>query len=1209
MSIHAAINHVTHYSYDRLVALGPQVIRLRPAPHCRSKIISYSLKIEPPVHFLNWQQDPFANYQARLVFPEKTKSFKVTVDVVMDMAVYNPFDFFLEPDAEEFPFTYEADLKQELAPYLVPESGTPLVQTFLDKIDRTKRRSVIFLVDLNQSVHQAINYTIRMEPGVQTPEETLALGSGSCRDSAWLMVNLLRHCGLAARFVSGYLIQLKPDVKSLDGPSGTEVDFTDLHAWCEVYLPGAGWVGLDATSGLLAGEGHIPLACTPQPSGAAPIEGRSDKCEVEFAHHMQVTRVYESPRVTKPYTEDQWADIMALGEAVDNELVAGDVRLTMGGEPTFVADSDRDAPEWNTDALGPTKRGFATELVHKLRNEYGQGGFLHFGQGKWYPGEQLPRWALNIYWRADGQPVWNNPALFTDERHPTHYTHQDASRFTQLLAAKLGVTGKFVQTAYEDTWYYLWRERRLPVNVDPFNSKLDDEMERARLRRVFEQKLDTPVGYVLPIKVAGYDDLYGAAWTTGPWFLRDERMYLMPGDSPMGLRLPLDSLPWVSEADFPYLIEQDPSILVDALPVYQTIAAKYAPGTVGLALCAAARATAAAATASYKFAPGNYLAGAGKQSEAARKMQPSTGPVAASAANAQSHNQTEPADFVRAPGQQESAHWITRTALCVEVRDPRRASGPAVEAVGEKSGVLYVFMPPLEKLEHYLDLLAAIEATAQELGMQLVIEGYPPPRDPRLKLLSVTPDPGVIEINIHPVTHWKELVYNTEFLYNAAFESRLSAEKFMTDGRHTGTGGGNHFVMGGATPSDSPFLRKPELLASLLLYWHNHPSLSYLFSGMFVGPTSQAPRVDEARNDQLYELEIALEQIYKNREIYGRFPAEPPQGKSAPTGGKEPNEVGERGSHPMPPWLVDRTLRNILIDATGNTHRSEISIDKMYSPDSATGRLGLLELRAFEMPPHPHMSSVQQLLLRALIARFWKAPYRAPATRWGIELHDRFMLPKFIEMDFHDVMAEMRSAGYAFDDSWFAPHMEFRFPLVGSVCSAGIELTLRCALEPWHVMGEENSAGGTARYVDSSLERIEVRVTGLNQSRYVVTCNGRALPLQATGVVGEYVAGVRYKAWNPPSSLHPTIGVHAPLTFDIVDTWMKRSLGGCQYHVSHPGGLSYETLPVNAFEAESRRLSRFVVMGHTPGVMQVPPATIHVPGSREFPFTLDLRRS
>ena len=1189
MSIHAALTHVTHYTYDRLVALGPQVVRLRPAPHCRSKIISYSLKIEPEGHFINWQQDPFANYQARLVFPDKTKEFKVTVDLVMDMAVYNPFDFFLEPAAEEFPFEYEAALKQELAPYLIPEPATPLVQAYLDKIDRTKRRSVIFLVDLNQSVHQAIGYTIRMEPGVQAPEETLTLGSGSCRDSAWLMVNLLRHCGLAARFVSGYLIQLKPDVKALDGPSGTEVDFTDLHAWCEVYLPGAGWVGLDATSGLLAGEGHIPLACTPQPSGAAPIEGGVDESEVTFAHHMQVTRIYESPRVTKPYTEEQWAAIMALGDAVDAELVAGDVRLTMGGEPTFVANSDRDAPEWNTDALGPTKRGFATELVHKLRHKYGQGGFLHFGQGKWYPGEQLPRWALNIYWRADQEPVWRNPALFTDERTPTHYTSADAQAFTALLASKLGVTGKHIQTAYEDSWYYLWRERRLPVNVDPFNSKLDDEMERARLRRVFEQKLDTPVGYVLPIKVAGYDEQYGAAWTTGPWFLRDERMYLMPGDSPMGLRLPLDSLPWVSEADFPYLIEQDPSVLVGPLPSYGTVAAKYAPGapgamgrapgTAGLALGAAAR---AAAAASAKALAGNsYLAGSGPQSEAARKLQSSSGPQSASAAHAQSAAQTEPADFARVPAAHESAHWITRTALCVEVRDPRRASGPKAEAVGEKSGVLYVFMPPLEKLEHYLDLLAAIEASAEELGMQLVLEGYPPPRDPRLKLLSVTPDPGVIEVNIHPATHWTELVANTEFLYQAAFESRLSAEKFMTDGRHTGTGGGNHFVMGGATPSDSPFLRRPELLASLLLYWHNHPSLSYLFSGMFVGPTSQAPRVDEARNDQLYELEIAIEQIYKNRELYGQS---------------------------MPPWLVDRTLRNILIDATGNTHRSEISIDKMYSPDSATGRLGLLELRAFEMPPHPHMSSVQQLLLRALIARFWKTPYRAPATRWGTELHDRFMLPKFIEMDFHDVMAEMRASGFAFDDSWFAPHVEFRFPLIGSVCSVGIALTLRNALEPWHVMGEEGAPGGTARYVDSSLERIEVRVTGLNESRYVVTCNGRAMSLQPTGVQGEYVAGVRYKAWNPPSSLHPSIGVHAPLTFDIVDTWMKRSVGGCQYHVAHPGGLSYQSLPVNANEAESRRLSRFTAMGHTPGLMQVPPATINVPASREFPFTLDLRR-
>ena len=759
--------------------------------------------------------------------------------------------------------------------------------------------------------------------------------------------------------------------------------------------------------------------------------------------------------------------------------------------------------------------------------------------------------------------MWANPALFTDEREPTHYTADDAKRFTQTLATKLGITSQYMQSAYEDVWYYLWRERRLPVNVDPFDSKLDDAMERARLRRVFEQKLDAVVGYVLPVKVAETAVPGAPQWKTGPWFFRDERMYLMPGDSPMGLRLPLDSLPWVSEGDYPYLVEQDPSAPRSNLPAHGAMAVRYSPTE-------ANQSTAA------------YIAGVTPQTEAVRKLQPNTSAsVGVTAAYAQSPSQREPASLTRTPAHNESAHWISRTALCVEVRDPRRASGPKAEAVGKKSGVLYIFMPPLEKLEDYLDLLCAIEATAEELQLKLVLEGYPPPRDPRLKLLSVTPDPGVIEVNIHPVTTWAELVKNTEFLYNAAFESRLSAEKFMTDGRHTGTGGGNHFVMGGATPADSPFLRKPELLASLLLYWHNHPSLSYLFSGMFVGPTSQSPRVDEARNDQLYELEIAIEQIYKNREVYGRV---------------------------MPPWIVDRTLRNILIDVTGNTHRSEFCIDKMYSPDSATGRLGLLELRAFEMPPHPHMSSVQQLLLRALVARFWKAPYKAPATRWGTELHDRFMLPTFIKADFDDVMAEMNTAGYAFDAAWFAPHYEFRFPMIGSVQSSSIGLTLRCALEPWHVMGEEGSSTGTARYVDSSLERVEVHVTGMNESRYSVTCNGAPLPLQSTGTVGEYVASVRYKAWNPPSSLHPTIGVHAPLTFDIVDTWMKRSVGGCQYHVAHPGGLTYDTFPVNSYEAESRRLSRFVAMGHTPGVMNLPPATFNVAGSREFPFTLDLRR-
>ena len=1156
MSIHAALNHITHYRYDRPIELGPQVVRLRPAPHCRSKVISYSLKIEPADHFINWQQDPFSNYQARLVFLKPTTEFKVTVDLVVEMAVYNPFDFFLEPEAENFPFAYNDEVKQELAPYLAKAPLTPLLAKYLAQIDRTERRTIDFLVDINQKLQQDIDYTIRMEPGVQTPEETLSKGSGSCRDTGWLLVQLLRHSGLAARFVSGYLIQLKPDVKSLDGPSGTEVDFTDLHAWCEVYLPGAGWIGLDPTSGLMAGEGHIPLACTPQPSGAAPVEGLIDECEVTFEHHMAVTRIYESPRVTLPYTDAQWAAIQALGEAVDQELVDGDVRLTMGGEPTFVSTMDREGAEWNTDALGPTKRGYAGELVHKLRDHYGQGGFLHFGQGKWYPGEQLPRWALSICWRADGQPIWQNPALFADEREPQQYTSEDAQRFIQHLATRLGLSTRYIQPGYEDVFYYLWRERRLPVNVDPFDAKLDDELERARLLRVFEQGLDKVVGYLIPIEaLPGANALSGPHWRTGPWFLRDERLYLMPGDSPMGYRLPLDSLPWVTSADYPYAQERDPMEPRAPLPSaddFQRMAR----------ISREAEAPRVAQSRSNANSGVAEVAGvAGVSGDRANITQP-----------------TAPLD--KHPARFESAHWITRTALCVEARDPARANGPTLTD-STASKALYVFMPPLQRLEDYLALLAAIEATAEALQVQIVLEGYPPTRDPRLKLLQVTPDPGVIEVNIHPAHNWGELVEHTEFLYQAAFETRLTAEKFMTDGRHTGTGGGNHFVLGGATPADSPFLRRPELLASLILYWHNHPSLSYLFSGMFIGPTSQAPRVDEARNDQLYELEIALEQIHKNRALYGDS---------------------------LPPWLVDRTLRNILIDVTGNTHRSEFCIDKLYSPDSSTGRLGLLELRAFEMPPHARMSIAQQLLLRALVARFWQTPYQAPVARWGTTLHDRFLLPSFVKMDFEDVMEDLRQAGYAFDSSWFAPHFEFRFPLVGSLKTLGMELTLRNALEPWHVMGEEGSAGGTVRYVDSSLERIEVRVNGFNDQRYVITVNGHPLPLQPTGVQQEYVAGVRYKAWNPPSALHPTIGVHAPLVIDVIDTWSQRAVGGCQYHVAHPGGRNYVTYPVNAYEAESRRLARFFEMGHTPGAVQLPTSAVGQPGSKEFPFTLDLRR-
>jgi uncharacterized protein (DUF2126 family) len=1166
LSIHVALKHVTHYRYDRLVGLSPQVVRLRPAPYCRTPILSYSLKVEPTQHFLNWQQDPFANYLARLVFPDRTRDFKVTVDLVAEMAVFNPFDFFLEPYAEKFPFRYQSELAHELAPYLVKDdvelAKCPRLKAFIKDTDLTKRATIDFLVELNRRVQADVAYLIRMEPGVQTPEETLVKGAGSCRDSAWLLVQLLRHLGLAARFVSGYLIQLKPDVKALDGPSGAESDFTDLHAWCEVYLPGAGWIGFDPTSGLLAGEGHIPLAATPEPGSAAPVTGAVDECEVEFSHHMSVSRIYESPRVTQPYTEEQWRAILALGEMVDARLETMDVRLTQGGEPTFVAVDDRDGEEWNTAALGKTKRGYATELVQRLRERYGKGGFLHFGQGKWYPGEQLPRWALSICWRADGEPCWSDPGLFADERVASSYTPYDAKEFIDALAKRLELDVRHVIPGYEDVFYYLWRERRLPVNVDPFDARLDDELERDRLRRIFDQGLKETVGYALPIRANSDSRAGQPRWISGPWFLRDERMYLFPGDSPMGYRLPLDSLPWLAQGDQQVTFIQDPFAPRVSLPSLATLRMQAAQHLVGFGPGGSAYTGQAGGTPAGGLVPGGAGGGAAGGAGAV-----GTGALPGERARSGREGQATKAgikpgaktETLPIPARFQSADWLTRTALCVETR----------------KGVLYIFMPPLTVLEDYLALVAAIEETARERGVKIVLEGYPPPRDARLKVLQVTPDPGVIEVNIHPAANWNELVDHTEFLYQAAFQTRLSSEKFMVDGRHTGTGGGNHFVLGGATPPDSPFLRRPDLLASLLGYWHNHPSLSYLFSGLFIGPTSQAPRIDEARNDQVYELEIALQEIHRH---------------SAP--GKVP-----------PPWLIDRTLRNILVDVTGNTHRSEFCIDKLYSPDGPTGRLGLLELRAFEMPPHARMSLVQQLLLRALVARFWKTPYTETLSRWGTELHDRYLLPTFLALDFEDVLADLTEHGYAFRREWFAPHFEFRFPLFGEVAARGVHMSLRGALEPWHVMGEEGAAGGTVRYVDSSLERIEVKVTGLNDARYVLTVNGRSLPLHPTGRVGEFVAGVRYKAWAPSSALHPTIGVHVPLVFDIVDTWNGRSLGGCQYHVAHPGGRNYSTFPVNAYEAESRRLARFSKLGHTPGkLLPAPPVR-----SLEFPFTLDLR--
>lgn len=1120
MSIRVALRHVTHYRYDRLVSLGPQVVRLRPAPHARTPITAYSLKVAPEKHFLNWQQDPFANYQARLVFPEKTRELCIEVDLIADMTVINPFDFFVEDYAEEYPFEYEAALKKDLLPNLKCLPLTPMFESYLKQIDLKRRRTAIFLVDLNQKLCRDIRYLIRMEPGVQSPEETLRLGCGSCRDSAWLMVQLLRHLGLAARFVSGYLIQLTSDVPSLDGPSGPAQDFTDLHAWCEVYLPGAGWVGLDPTSGLLTGEGHIPLAATPDPETAAPISGPLDECETEFEVEMTVTRVWEDPRVTLPYSDSQWKQIEALGHTVDQRLQQNDVRLTMGGEPTFVSIDDMEGPEWNTAAVGPHKQKLSGQLIRRLQSRFAPGGLLHYGQGKWYPGESLPRWAYSCLWRADGEPIWTNPALLADPINPGSVTVETAGEFLCELADRLGVDGNFMRPAYEDIWHTLAHERRLPVDIDPRRVDLEADEDRKRLAKTLENGLATPVGYALPLTRAWWQGR--PHWASGPWPFRSERLYLIPGDSPIGLRLPLESLPTGS---------------VDANPVYvlDPLAERHPlPGYRQFRERLSRRERESSASPSIT----EQVKGALKATERASTL-----------AGRQEQRASQEKPFSSAP------FGLVTTALCMEPR----------------GGRLHIFMPPLPNLEDYLELVGLIENLAEERQQPVVLEGYLPPPDHRLRILKVTPDPGVIEVNVQPAASWTELRDLTLDLYEDARQTRLGTEKFQLDGKHTGTGGGNHIVLGGSTPQDSPFLRRPDLLRSLICYWNNHPSLSYLFSSQFIGPTSQAPRVDESGRDTLYELEIACQQIPEDRTV--------------------------------PPWLVDRIFRHLMVDMTGNTHRAEICIDKLYSPDSSTGRLGLVELRGFEMPPHAKMSLAQQLLVRALIAWFWEKPYREKLISWETALHDRFMLPTPLKLDLQEVIQDLRGAGFPFEWDWFATHWNFRCPMIGEVCYEGMRLELRTAIEPWYVLGEEPAGGGTTRYVDSSMERLQVHLTGLNSSRYAVTCNQRMIPLQPLGPGGEFFGGVRYRAWQPPSCLHPTIAVHTPLTFDIVDLWQERSIGGCRYHVDHPGGLNSGVFPVNALEAECRRAARFWKHGHTGGQVIV---RTEQP-SREFPFTLDLR--
>jgi uncharacterized protein (DUF2126 family)/transglutaminase-like putative cysteine protease len=1092
MSVKVALTHRTTYEFARPVAVAPHVVRLRPAPHCRTPIEAYSLDVSPATHFVNWQQDPFGNWLARLVFPEKTDKLEITVGLVADLMTINPFDFFIEEYAERFPFAYEDTLAADLAPYVRPVDGSGEAAAWREALPPLPVGgvpTVDFLADLNAAVHRDVAYDVRMEPGVQTPDETLARRIGSCRDSAWLLVSLLRQYGLAARFVSGYLVQLTTDpyvTEHIEGPAGPSQDFTDLHAWAEVYVPGAGWVGMDPTSSLFAGEGHIPLSATPHPSSAAPIEGATDPVEVTFSFANEVRRVHEDPRVTKPYTDEQWARIDALGEAVDARLERGDVRLTMGGEPTFVARDDMTSAEWNTDADGPGKRALATTLAERLRAAYAVGGVVHRGQGKWYPGEPLPRWNIALQWRTDGVPLWQDPGLFADPWDEAA-ADPDAGARAEALARRitqvLALPPEQLRPAYEDPFAAVAAAVAAPEG-EPADDTVPDPS-------TLDATVDEPTGWVLPLAT-------GEEWTSPAWRFRRGRLVLTAGTSAVGLRLPLDSIAW-----------KDPEFTGES----------------------------------------SYV-------EAGPPLDPQ----------------------------------VPTVRLC----DPEGAPTTAL-AVEAREGLVHVFLPPTDRLEDYADLLKLVEVAVRKLARtdghcRIVLEGYGPPPDARLTQLVVTPDPGVIEVNVQPTRSWAEQRELTTRLYDEARRAGLATEKFDLDGLHTGTGGGNHLTLGGPQPVDSPLLRRPDLLVSLLTYWQRHPALSYLFSGRFIGPTSQAPRFDEGRPEATYEMEIAFAEI-------ARLTAQ------------QADEAGEPR-----PWLVDRALRHLLTDLTGNTHRAEFCIDKLYSPDSSRGRLGLLELRGFEMPPHPQLALLQALLVRSLVAMFWERPLRAPLVRWGTGLHEEFLLSHGAARDMGEVCADLRAFGIPFEDSWLDPFIEFRFPRIGVVEVGEVELALRQAVEPWHVLGEEATAGGTARYVDSSVERLEVSVRGIDPERHLVTCQGVPVPLSPslapTGRPGELYAGVRYRAWQPWSALHPSIEVHSPLRVEVVDVPSATSLGGATYHVVHPGGRSYEHPPVNANEAEARRASRFEPFGHTPGKLDV--AGMREAGRRaasaEYPRTLDLRR-
>lgn len=1068
------LQHRSRYRYAEPALLGTHVLRLHPAAHAKATIETYRLGCEQAER-IRWVLDPHGNRVAQLTFAdERQRELDIQVEMAVEIRPINPFDFRIDHGCEELGFRYPSEYRGELEPFLQLDDPAyemgPRFEAMLAELPKSGG-IVEALVAFNQGVRSAIAYVIREEAGVWTPEQTLVQGRGSCRDVAVLLVALLRRRGVAARFVSGYLIQVADEGMLPDLPKGLDRDVADLHAWAEAYIPGAGWIGLDATSGLFASEGHIPLACAATPALAAPLRGTADLRAESVEFSLGVARLGHEPRPTMPYDDEVWLALREAGRRCDARLAQLGLRMTMGGEPTFNAREDVDAPEWNAAALGPSKWRHGLRLIAELRERLMPTGVVVQRMGKHYPGESLPRWALDAIGRTDGEPLWS-------ESSPSETTPEprEAKQLADTLADALGLAHG-PAPAYEDPWYFIDREARLPVDLDPLSLDLDDGEERARLARVLNRGLREPAGWVLPlVRQSG-------VWRTQAWSFRRGHLFLLPGDSPIGLRLPLGSL----EGEAAPITPEEP---------------------------------------------------------------PEVGPR-----DPRRGDEDEQAKLALA-GARPSEPAAIHTALCIELRE----------------GKLHVFLPPLACERDFIDLVGAIDRVRG--GRPVVLEGYPPVSGPLLERISVTPDPGVLEVNLPPRADADAYVDLLEIIYDTALRAGLHTEKYLIDGRMAGSGGGHHLTLGGPTPLESPFVRRPDLLASLITFIQHHPSLSYMFTGLFVGPTSQAPRIDEARPEQLDELELALAHAFAQR------------GQDAP------------------PWLSDSLFRNLLVDLTGNTHRTELSIDKLFDYRTPTGRAGLIEFRAFEMPPHPRMAAAQMLLVRNLVTALADHPYQAKLVRWGRTLHDRFLLPYWMWRDFADVLAFLASRGLPLPEDGYRPFVDLRCPLVGSLQAGDVRVELRNAIEPWNVLGEEQSASGTARFVDSSIERIEIRADGLIPERHSILVNGLALALRPTERDALFVGGVRFRAWAPPHCLHPHIGIQHPLRVDVLDRWAKRSLGACTYHVWHPEGRAFATAPLTRFEAAARRHQRF-----TRGDQSPFPVSWQIPeDAADTLYTLDLRR-